>query len=461
IDECSSNQHLCTQRCINTQGSYRCSCTDGFQLRSDNTTCEDVDECSLETSDCHQQCLNTIGGYYCFCYEGFHLTGSSQCIKDVSTSPCVATGDSCQYGCRVEGGLAFCFCPNGYTLNTDRTTCSYVNSTVNVQLKTNINFQSEYSNPSSLLYKNLKEDMESETQTFFVNMQNVKSVKILGIRESSTVFDLQVKLNTNLTMGLEAELSTALQNMYQTGVQLQGTKYSVLQNPVISVPYMSTTNAVYLKIAIAKSYEAYMVDTTDIQYAVFENSIITTLNGILNFTVVDRIQLSTISALSTGTKLHVTVFLKTLSDPDFVTLIASRTNERVDTVGCITLGGNCVPLLRNTDIFDGTQEVPVVCKTCSENATCITNSPGWWNCFISTTVIPSASTIPTTTIETSTVSAVPTTPRTITEDKQILVGVGVAVPLGALFLTLIIVLGIYFCRKYTQNTKDHVQMVLV
>ncbi|XP_062573367.1 uncharacterized protein LOC134235252 [Saccostrea cucullata] len=147
-----------------------------------------------------------------------------------------------------------------------------------------------------------------------------------------------------------------------------------------------------------------MADTTDIQYAVFENSIITTLNGILNFTVVDRIQLSTISALSTGTKLHVTVFLKTSSDPDFVTLIAIRVNKRIDTVGCITLVGSCVPLLENTVILDGTQEVPVVCKTCSENATCITNSPGWWNCFISSNVIPPTTTVPTTTTETSTVS---------------------------------------------------------
>ncbi|XP_062573371.1 uncharacterized protein LOC134235255 [Saccostrea cucullata] len=68
-------------------------------------------------------------------------------------------------------------------------------------------------------------------------MQNLKSVKIIGISESSTVFNLQVKFNTNLTTKLEAELSTVLQNMYQTGVQLQGTKYSVLQSPVVSVLY--------------------------------------------------------------------------------------------------------------------------------------------------------------------------------------------------------------------------------
>ncbi|XP_061168354.1 fibrillin-2-like [Saccostrea echinata] len=476
IDECSTNQHLCTQRCINTKGSYRCSCTDGFQLRSDNSTCEDVDECTLETSDCQQQCLNTIGGYYCFCYEGFYLTGSNQCIKDLSTSPCVATGDSCQYGCRVEGGLAFCFCPNGYTLNTDRTTCSYVNSTVNVQMKTNIYFQSDYYNPSSLIYKNLKEDMETETQSFFVNMQNLKSVKIFRISESSTVFDIQVKFNTNVTVELEAQLSTVLQNIYQTGVQLQGTKYAVLENPVTSVPYkpapclfclstekchiqvnynyvcrpisVSTTNAVPLKITLALSYEPFMADRVDIKYAVFENSVISTLNGILNLPVVDRIQLSTISALSTGTKLHVTIFLKTLTDPDFVTLIARRVNERIDTVGCITLGGKCIPLLKNTDIFDGTQEVPVVCKTCSENATCITDSQSWWICVIGSTTVISPTTTVSTTTRTSTVAAVSSTLRIITEDKQILVGVGVAVPLGVLFSTLIIVLGVLLCRKW-------------
>ncbi|XP_062576063.1 uncharacterized protein LOC134237941 [Saccostrea cucullata] len=191
-----------------------------------------------------------------------------------------------------------------------------------------------------------------------------------------------------------------------------------------------------------------MADTVDINYALFENSVISTLNGLLNLTVVDRVQLSTISALSTGTKLYVTVFLKTSSDPDFVTLIASRVNERIDTVGCITLGGNCVPLLRNTDIFDGTLDVPVVCKTCTGNATCITDSPGWWNCLIrSTTVIPSTTTVLLTT-KSSTVAVVSSTLTAITEDKQILVGVGVAVPLGVIFCTLIIILSVLLCRKW-------------
>ncbi|XP_061178871.1 uncharacterized protein LOC133187486 [Saccostrea echinata] len=191
-----------------------------------------------------------------------------------------------------------------------------------------------------------------------------------------------------------------------------------------------------------------MADTVDIKYAVFQNSVISTLNGILNLLVVDRIQLSTISALSTGTKLHVTIFLKTLTDPDFVTLIARRVNERIDTVGCITLGGKCIPLLKNTDIFDGTQEVPVVCKTCSENATCITDSQSWWICVIGSTTVISPTTTVSTTTKTSTVAAVSSTLRIITEDKQILVGVGVAVPLGVLFSTLIIVLGVLLCRKW-------------
>lgn len=137
----------------------------------------DEDECKIQISDCHQKCLNTIGGFYCVCYEGFHLSGSNKCIKgtcslsvslshdfdkckhyiyicslriwipgnsarqyltnkqdknaaisflivDEVSSQCLGVADTCQYGCRVEGPRAFCYCPLGYTLNPDQTTCT-------------------------------------------------------------------------------------------------------------------------------------------------------------------------------------------------------------------------------------------------------------------------------------------------------------------------------------------------
>ena len=39
IDECLSSNGLCAQRCINTEGSYSCSCNNGFFLDSNGRTC--------------------------------------------------------------------------------------------------------------------------------------------------------------------------------------------------------------------------------------------------------------------------------------------------------------------------------------------------------------------------------------------------------------------------------------
>ena len=39
IDECSMFSP-CEQECTNTDGSYQCSCTKGFILKSDNSTCQ-------------------------------------------------------------------------------------------------------------------------------------------------------------------------------------------------------------------------------------------------------------------------------------------------------------------------------------------------------------------------------------------------------------------------------------
>ena len=40
IDECSEGISSCNMQCVNTIGSYYCSCFLGFQLMSDNHTCE-------------------------------------------------------------------------------------------------------------------------------------------------------------------------------------------------------------------------------------------------------------------------------------------------------------------------------------------------------------------------------------------------------------------------------------
>ena len=39
IDECSLGGSDCEQICINTQGSYMCSCCQGYELDINNKTC--------------------------------------------------------------------------------------------------------------------------------------------------------------------------------------------------------------------------------------------------------------------------------------------------------------------------------------------------------------------------------------------------------------------------------------
>ena len=39
IDECQDNNGGCSQDCSNTEGSYSCSCKEGYQLQSDNANC--------------------------------------------------------------------------------------------------------------------------------------------------------------------------------------------------------------------------------------------------------------------------------------------------------------------------------------------------------------------------------------------------------------------------------------
>ncbi|KAL4617442.1 epidermal growth factor-like protein 7 [Arapaima gigas] len=41
VDECSSS-HPCSQQCLNTEGSYRCGCEEGYQLAEDGHSCETI-----------------------------------------------------------------------------------------------------------------------------------------------------------------------------------------------------------------------------------------------------------------------------------------------------------------------------------------------------------------------------------------------------------------------------------
>jgi len=64
VNECLVNNGMCQHTCVDTEGSFRCSCPTGFLLATDGFDCEDVNECD-QTPCGGNQCINTYGSYTC------------------------------------------------------------------------------------------------------------------------------------------------------------------------------------------------------------------------------------------------------------------------------------------------------------------------------------------------------------------------------------------------------------
>ena len=98
VNECLDGSHLCAQTCVNTEGSYVCSCGTGYRLNNDGLNCSgtvgstimlkghcdhdsvnailytDMNECQEGLHSCAQICINILGSYTCRCREGFMLS---------------------------------------------------------------------------------------------------------------------------------------------------------------------------------------------------------------------------------------------------------------------------------------------------------------------------------------------------------------------------------------------------
>ncbi|XP_022540235.2 nephronectin a isoform X1 [Astyanax mexicanus] len=143
LNECGLKPRPCKHRCMNTYGSYKCYCLNGYmllpdgscgnartcsmancqygcevmkgevrcqcpspglQLAPDGRTCVDVDECAAGLAVCprFRKCINTFGSYICKCHDGFdlqYINGKYQCI-DV---------DECSTGQHPCGPYSSCY----------------------------------------------------------------------------------------------------------------------------------------------------------------------------------------------------------------------------------------------------------------------------------------------------------------------------------------------------------------
>ncbi len=78
INECSTNNGGCSQTCTNTQGSFTCSCSSGYQLSGNGLSCVDINECTTSQHNCAQVCRNTPGSFTCDCNSGFMLNSDQR-----------------------------------------------------------------------------------------------------------------------------------------------------------------------------------------------------------------------------------------------------------------------------------------------------------------------------------------------------------------------------------------------
>ncbi|XP_034967714.2 nephronectin isoform X5 [Zootoca vivipara] len=111
-------QPVCQPGCKHGEcvGPNKCKCHQGYTGKTCN---QDLNECGLKPRPCKHRCMNTYGSYKCYCLNGYMLMPDGSCSNALSCSMA-----NCQYGCDVVKGEVRCRCPSpGLQLAPDGRTC--------------------------------------------------------------------------------------------------------------------------------------------------------------------------------------------------------------------------------------------------------------------------------------------------------------------------------------------------
>ena len=106
----------CQQKCENSEGSYRCSCNQGFVLNNDNRSCDGElpRQHTLVYIHSCQHAFEIVIRMYCFS-SSFVVYQLYSCIVSSALEVCPNNHD-CSHGCAIVNHTEQCFCPSGYAL---------------------------------------------------------------------------------------------------------------------------------------------------------------------------------------------------------------------------------------------------------------------------------------------------------------------------------------------------------
>ncbi|XP_054942133.1 nephronectin isoform X3 [Physeter macrocephalus] len=116
-------QPVCQPQCKHGEciGPNKCKCHPGYAGKTCN---QDLNECGLKPRPCKHRCMNTYGSYKCYCLNGYMLMPDGSCSITVFPGALTCSMANCQYGCDVVKGQILCQCPSpGLRLAPDGRTC--------------------------------------------------------------------------------------------------------------------------------------------------------------------------------------------------------------------------------------------------------------------------------------------------------------------------------------------------